>query len=92
MTLVSGYKFMTEEYEYISIYELNFLMIIKNTDPYKLKKCLSCKNPIPLNTKYFTMSLSLQHVCLSCADREIPKLIQNLQQDLRKIKEELKNS
>ena len=35
------------------------------------------------------MSLSLQHVCLACADREIPKLIQNLQQDLRKIKEEL---
>jgi hypothetical protein len=65
-------------------------MITKNTDPYKLKKCVSCKNSIPLNTKYFTMSLSLQHFCLGCADREIPKLIQNLQQDLRKIKEELK--
>jgi hypothetical protein len=38
------------------------------------------------------MSLSLQQVCLGCADREIPKLIQNLQQDLKKIKEELKNN
>ena len=70
----------------------SILMITRNTDPYKLKKCVSCKNLIPLNTKYFTMSLSLQHVCLGCADREIPKLIQNLQQDLRRIKEELKNS
>jgi hypothetical protein len=67
-------------------------MIIRNTDPYKLKKCISCKTLIPLNAKYFTMSLSLQHICLGCANREIPKLIQNLQQDLRKIKEELKSS
>jgi hypothetical protein len=67
-------------------------MIMRNTDPYKLKKCISCKQLIPLNTKYFTMSLSLQQVCLGCADREIPKLIQNLQQDLKKIREELKNN
>ena len=66
-------------------------MITRNTDPYKVKKCVSCKKLIPLNTKYFTMSLSLQQVCLGCADREIPRIIQNLQQDLRKIKEELRN-
>jgi hypothetical protein len=73
-------------------YDFDISMITKNTDPYKIKKCVSCKNIILLNTKYFTMSLSLQHMCLTCAEREIPKMIQNLQQDLRKIREEIKIS
>ena len=73
-------------------YDFDISMITKNTDPYKIKKCVSCKNIILLNAKYFTMSLSLQHMCLTCAEREIPKIIQNLQQDLRKIREEIKIS
>ena len=61
-------------------------MIIKNTDPYKLKKCVSCKKNIELNEKYFTYPLSLQQICLSCAEKEIPKTIEILQNDLEKIK------
>jgi predicted RNA-binding Zn-ribbon protein involved in translation (DUF1610 family) len=61
-------------------------LIIKNTDPYKLKKCVSCKKNIELNEKYFTYPLSLQQICLSCAEKEIPKTIEILQNDLEKIK------
>jgi hypothetical protein len=65
-------------------------MIIKNTDPYKMKKCLSCKNDIPLNQKYFTYPLSFQQICLSCAEKEIPKTIEILQNDLKIMDEESK--
>ena len=61
-------------------------MIVKNTDPYKLKKCVSCKKDIALNEKYFTYPLSLQQICLNCAQKEIPKTIETLQKDLEKIK------
>jgi len=63
-------------------------LIIKNTDPYKLKKCLSCKRDIALGEKYFTYPLSLQQVCLQCAEKEIPKTVEALQKDLVKIKQE----
>ena len=63
-------------------------MIIKNTDPYKLKKCVSCKRDIALGEKYFTYPLSLQQVCLQCAEKEIPKTIETLQKDLDKIRQE----
>ncbi|MCI0557312.1 MAG: hypothetical protein MN733_02375 [Nitrososphaera sp.] len=62
-------------------------MIVKNTDPYKLKKCVSCKRDIALNERYFTYPLSLQQICLACAEREIPKTIETLQKDLDKIRE-----
>ena len=65
-------------------------MIIKNTDPYKLKKCVSCKKNIELTEKYFLYPLSLQQTCILCAAKEIPKTIELLQNDLKKIKEELK--
>lgn len=61
-------------------------MIVKNTDPYKLKKCISCKKDIALNEKYFAYPLSLQQMCLDCAQKEIPKTIETLQKDLEKIK------
>ncbi len=61
-------------------------MIVKNTDPYKMKKCVSCKRDIALNERYFTYPLSLQQVCLLCAEKEIPKTIAMLQKDLDKIK------
>lgn len=60
-------------------------MIVKNTDPYKLKKCVSCKKDIALNEKYFAYPLSLQQMCLDCAQKEIPKTIETLQKDLEKI-------
>ena len=60
-------------------------LIIKNTDPFKLKKCTSCKKDITLNVKYFTYPLSLQYFCVECAKKEIPKIIENLQNDLKKI-------
>jgi predicted RNA-binding Zn-ribbon protein involved in translation (DUF1610 family) len=63
-------------------------LIIKNTDPYKRKKCVSCKRDITLNEKYFTYPLSLQQVCFSCAKNEIPKTIDILKNDLKKIGEE----
>lgn len=63
-------------------------MIIKNTDPYKLKRCVSCKKDIALNERYFTYPLSLQQVCLQCAEKEIPKTIDTLQKDLEKIRQE----
>ena len=63
-------------------------MIIKNTDPYKMKKCVSCKRDIVLNMKYFTYPLSLQQICIECAEKEIPKTIELLQKDLEKIREE----
>jgi hypothetical protein len=56
-----------------------------------MKKCVSCKNDIQLNTKYFTYPLSLQQICLLCAEKEIPKTIEILQKDLRKIKDEVSN-
>jgi predicted RNA-binding Zn-ribbon protein involved in translation (DUF1610 family) len=61
-------------------------LIVKNTDPYKLKKCISCKKDIALNEKYFAYPLSLQQMCLDCAQKEIPKTIETLQKDLEKIK------
>lgn len=63
-------------------------MIIKNTDPYKIKKCVSCKRDIALNEKYFTYPLSLQQICLKCAEKEIPKTIELLQKDLEKMRQE----
>ncbi|MEO9296131.1 MAG: hypothetical protein ABI347_11120 [Nitrososphaera sp.] len=61
-------------------------MIVKNTDSFKLKKCISCKKDIALNEKYFAYPLSLQQMCLDCAQKEIPKTIETLQKDLEKIK------
>lgn len=66
-------------------------MIVKNTDPYKVKKCVSCKRDIALNEKYFTYPLSLQQICLNCAQKEIPKTIELLQKDLEKITQEKKS-
>jgi hypothetical protein len=65
-------------------------MIIKNTDPYKLKKCISCKKDIPMQEKYFTYPLSLQNICLECSLKEIPKIIEALETDLEKTRELLK--
>ena len=62
-------------------------MIVKNTDPYKLKKCVSCKRDISINEKYFTYPLSFQFICIPCATREIPKIIEILRNDLKKIRE-----
>jgi hypothetical protein len=62
-------------------------MIIKNTDPYKLKKCISCKKDIQMQEKYFTYPLSLQCICLNCSLKQIPKIIEALETDLQKIKE-----
>jgi predicted RNA-binding Zn-ribbon protein involved in translation (DUF1610 family) len=67
-------------------------MIIKNTDPYKMKKCVSCKHDIALNEKYFTYPLSLQQICLQCAKKEIPKTIEALQKDLEKIEKDDDNN
>jgi hypothetical protein len=62
-------------------------MIIKNTDPYKIKKCTSCKKDIKLQEKYFTYPLSLQNICLDCSLKEIPKIIEALETDLVKTRE-----
>jgi hypothetical protein len=62
-------------------------LIIKNTDPYKMKKCVACKKDIALNERYFSYPLSLQLLCLSCAEKEIPKTIESLQKDLEKVKQ-----
>ena len=62
-------------------------MIIKNTDPYKIKKCISCKKDIEMQEKYFTYPLSLQCICLNCSLKQIPKIIEALETDLKKIKE-----
>jgi len=67
-------------------------LIIKNTDPYKMKKCVSCKRDIPINVKYFAYPLSLQQICIDCAEKEIPKTIELLQKDLEKIREEKSKS
>jgi len=61
-------------------------VIVKNTDPYKMKKCTKCKRDIALNERYFAYPLSLQQMCLACAKEEIPKIIESLQKDLEKIK------
>ena len=53
-----------------------------------MKKCVSCKRDIALNEKYFTYPLSLQQVCLPCAKNQIPKTIDSLKNDLKKIEEE----
>jgi hypothetical protein len=53
-----------------------------------MKKCVSCKRDIPLNVKYFTYPLSLQQICIDCAEKQIPKTIELLQKDLEKIREE----
>lgn len=62
-------------------------MITKNTDPYKMKKCVTCKKDIALNERYFAYPLSLQQMCLDCAEKEIPKTIEVLQKDLEKIRQ-----
>ena len=62
-------------------------MIIKNTDPYKIKKCISCKKDIQMQEKYFTYPLSLQNICLECSLKEIPKIIEALKTDLEKTRE-----
>mgnify|MGYP003428582531 CR=1 FL=1 len=69
---------------------IDFYMIIKNTDPYKLKKCISCKKDIEMQEKYFTYPLSLQCICLNCSLKQIPKIIEALETDLEKTKELLK--
>jgi hypothetical protein len=61
-------------------------MIIKNTDPYKVKKCIACKKGIILQEKYFTYPLSLQCICLNCSLKEIPKIIEALETDLDKTR------
>jgi hypothetical protein len=33
---------------------------------------VSCKRDIALGEKYFTYPLSLQQVCIQCAEKEIP--------------------
>jgi hypothetical protein len=53
-----------------------------------MKKCVSCKRYIVLNAKYFTYPLSLQQLCVDCAEKEIPKTIELLQKDLEKIRQE----
>jgi hypothetical protein len=63
-------------------------LIIKNSDPYKLKKCAKCRRDIALNEKYFTYPLSLQQICLFCSETEILKTIESLHNDLKKIHEE----
>jgi hypothetical protein len=67
-------------------------VITKNTDPYKIKKCVSCKKNIGLNEKYFTYPLSLQQFCVECARMQIPKIVQALYDDLKKINEEIGKS
>ena len=67
-------------------------MIIKNTDPYKTRKCIVCKKEIILQEKYFTYPLSLQSICLNCSLKEIPKIIEALETDLEKTRELLKMS
>ncbi|HEY7228328.1 MAG TPA: hypothetical protein VH481_09395 [Nitrososphaeraceae archaeon] len=67
-------------------------MIIKNTDPYKTRKCIVCKKEIILQEKYFTYPLSLQSICLDCSLKEIPKIIEALETDLEKTRELLKIS
>jgi hypothetical protein len=67
-------------------------MIIKNTDPYKTRKCIVCKKEIILQEKYFTYPLSLQSICLDCSLKEIPKIIEALETDLEKTRELLKLS
>jgi len=67
-------------------------MIIKNTDPYKTRKCIVCKKEIILQQKYFTYPLSLQSICLDCSLKEIPKIIEALETDLEKTRELLKLS
>jgi len=62
-------------------------MIIKNADPYKLKKCIICKKDIQIQEKYFTYPLSLQSICLECSLKEIPKIIEALQTDFEKTRE-----
>jgi hypothetical protein len=49
---------------------------------------VSCKRDIALNEKYFTYPLSLQQICLKCAEKEMPKTIELLQKDLEKIRQE----
>jgi hypothetical protein len=65
-------------------------VITKNTDPYKIKRCVSCKKDIGLNEKYFVYPLSLQQICIICARKEIPKIIKDLYADLKKINEQIK--
>lgn len=67
-------------------------MIIKNTDPYKIKKCISCKKDIEMQEKYFTYPLSLQCICLNCSLKQIPKIIEALETDLEKTKGLLKTN
>jgi predicted RNA-binding Zn-ribbon protein involved in translation (DUF1610 family) len=67
-------------------------VITKNTDPYKIKKCVSCKKKIDINEKYFTYPLSLQQFCVDCARIQIPKIVQDLYDDLKKINQEIKKS
>ncbi len=64
-------------------------MIIKNTDPYKIKRCNICKKEIELQERYFVYPLSLQQICIKCSKVEIPKIIENLKKDLEKIEKDL---
>ncbi len=40
-----------------------------------------------MQEKYFTYPLSLQNICLQCSLREIPKIIEALETDLKKASE-----
>jgi hypothetical protein len=53
---------------------------------------VSCKKDIGLGEKYFAYPLSLQQICLVCAKKEIPKIVQDLLHDLKKINQEDKSS
>lgn len=74
-------------YVILNVDSIDITMILKNTDPYKLKKCTKCRKDIKLQERYFTYPLSLQSFCLSCAIDEIPKTIESLKSDLKKIED-----
>ncbi len=40
-----------------------------------------------MQEKYFTYPLSLQNICLKCSLKEIPKIIEALETDLKKTRE-----
>src|ERR671914_1098035 len=93
LATISCRNMIMEEIECINYTSSSYFLyvITKNTDPYKIKKCVSCKKDISLGEKYFAYPLSLQQICLACARREIPKIIQDLLHDLKKVKQEVPN-
>ncbi len=63
-------------------------MIVKNTNPHKQTICTSCRKNIEYNQRYFTLPSSFQKYCLQCAPKEIPKMIELLNRDLKTIEEQ----